>query len=64
MAETGEAQEGEVLDISVNGLAQWLFGFRTLKEIAAEEGRMGGSGLPDWTKGIRPIDGVFLDEIV
>lgn len=64
MAETGEAQEGEVLDISVNGLAQWLFGFRTLKEIAAEEGRMGESGLPDWTKGIRPIDGVFLDEIV
>ena len=46
------------------GVEQWLFGFRPLSEIAAEEGRMDGTDLPAWTKDVRPIDGVFLDEVV
>ena len=62
--EAGEKQSKETLAISVDGLAQWLFGFRPLSEIAAEEGRMDGTDLPAWTKDVRPIDDVFLDEVV
>jgi len=57
-------QNGETLAISIDGLAQWLFGFRPLQEIAAEEGRDSKPHLPAWTEDIRPIAGVFLDEVV
>lgn len=62
--EAGEKQSKETLALSVDGLAQWLFGFRPLSEIAAGEGSVDGTALPAWTKDVRPIDGVFLDEVV
>ena len=53
-----------VYERNADGLAQWLFGFRPLSEIVAGEGRLDGTALPAWTKDVRPIDGVFLDEVV
>ncbi len=64
MTEGAAEQSGVTLAISIDGLAQWLFGFRPLQEIAAEEGRDSKIHLPSWTEDIRPIDGVFLDEVV
>ena len=64
MTEGAAEQSGVTLAISIDGLAQWLFGFRPLQEIAAEEGRDSKIHLPSWTEDIRPIDGVFLDETV
>ena len=39
--EAGEKQSKETLAISIDGLAQWLFGFRPLSEIVAGEGKTG-----------------------
>lgn len=70
---------GKLLSLPIDGLAQWLFGYRTLSEIAKEDGCRkegpssgeadgpGGAsfiGLPAWTREIRPLAGVFIDETV
>lgn len=64
LAEAGKEKREEALAISVDGLSQWLFGFRSLEEIAAGEGGRNARLLPAWTEDIRPINGVFLDEVV
>lgn len=48
----------EVLDISIQGLASWLFGY-TGSQKAPDEGE-----LPFWRRYVRVLEGVFLDEIV
>ena len=58
--ESGRGEE--ILHLSVDGLAQWLFGYRGLDEILESEGR--GGQMPEWAGRIRPIDGVLLDEVV
>lgn len=70
---------GKLLSLTIDGLAQWLFGYRALSEIAKEaccrkEGPSsweadspdGGAfhQLPAWTREIRPLAGVFIDETV
>lgn len=50
----------EVLEITVEQLTTWLFGYRPLDEILEEE----GEDPPFWWQYIKPLQGVFLDEIV
>lgn len=50
----------EVLDITVDQLASWLFGYMPLDGILEED----GTEPPFWCRYIRPLEGIFLDEIV
>ena len=45
----------EVLEINIDELAQWIFGYRPLEEIS-------GVAPPFWTEYVRTLRGVFLDE--
>ena len=47
----------EVLEINIDELAQWIFGYRPLEEIS-------GVAPPFWTEYVRTLRGVFLDEVV
>ena len=47
----------EVLEINVDELAQWIFGYRPLEEILTV-------APPFWTEYVRTLQGVFLDEVV
>lgn len=50
----------EIMDISIDGLASWLFGYSGPDRVIAEE----GGNLPFWTRYVRTLEGVFLDEVV
>lgn len=50
----------EVLDITVEQLASWLFGYSSLEQAMETD----LNELPFWHRYIRPLSGVFLDEIV
>lgn len=58
----GSEREEEILNLSIDSLARWLFGYRGLDEILESEGR--GGQTPEWAGRIRPIDGVLIDEVV
>ncbi len=47
----------EILDISVEKLTAWLFGYRRLEDLLEEE-------VPFWCDYIQTLQGVFLDEVV
>ena len=47
----------EVLEINIDELAQWIFGYKTLEETL-------GVMPPFWTEYVRTLQGVFLDEVV
>ena len=47
----------EVLEINVDELAQWIFGYRPLEEILTV-------APPFWTEYVRTLQGVFIDEVV
>lgn len=57
----GEERGLETLRLSIDELAQWLFGYKNLVEILAEGGE---TEIPEWTKGILPVRGVMIDEVV
>lgn len=50
----------EVLDITIEQLAVWLFGYSTLEEIMGSAGETA----PFWCAYVQPLRGVFLDEVV
>lgn len=50
----------EVLEITVEQMTAWLFGYRTLDEIMEED----GGTPPFWWQYVKPLQGVFLDEVV
>ena len=56
----GTLVSSEVLDITIEQLASWLFGYRTLEELA--DGSQDGA--PFWCAYVRALDGVYLDEVV
>ena len=47
----------EVLEINIDELAQWIFGYKPLEEVLSV-------APPFWTEYVRTLQGVFLDEIV
>ena len=47
----------EVLEISIDELAQWIFGYKPLEEILSVAPTF-------WTEYVRTLRGVFLDEVV
>ena len=59
--EADEAEQipssSEVLEINIDELAQWIFGYKTLEETL-------GVMPPFWTEYVRTLQGVFLDEVV
>ena len=50
----------EVLDITIEQLASWLFGYSALEELAEGE----QNGAPFWSAYVQVLDGVYLDEVV
>ena len=50
----------EVLDITIEQLASWLFGYSALEELAEGE----QNGVPFWCAYVQVLDGVYLDEVV
>ena len=50
----------EVLDITIEQLASWLFGYSVLEELAEGE----QNGVPFWCAYVQVLDGVYLDEVV
>lgn len=50
----------EVLDITIDRLASWLFGYCPLEQLLEED----GVEPPFWCRYVRPLEGIFLDEIV
>ena len=59
--EADEAEQipssSEVLEINIDEMAQWIFGYKTLEETL-------GVMPPFWTEYVRTLQGVFLDEVV
>ena len=59
--EADEAEQipssSEVLEINIDELVQWIFGYKTLEETL-------GVMPPFWTEYVRTLQGVFLDEVV
>lgn len=53
-------RSAQVLDITIDQLAEWLSGYRTLEETMGVE----PDALPFWCRYVRPFRGVFLDEVV
>ncbi len=47
----------EVLEINIDELAQWIFGYKPLEEVLSV-------APPFWTEYVRTLQGVFLDEVV
>lgn len=47
----------EALEINIDELAQWIFGYKPLEEIL-------GVVPPFWTEYVRTLQGVFIDEVV
>lgn len=47
----------EVLEINIDQLAQWIFGYKPLEEVLSV-------APPFWTEYVRTLRGVFLDEVV
>ncbi len=47
----------EVLEINIDQLAQWIFGYKPLEEVLSV-------APPFWTEYVRTLQGVFLDEVV
>lgn len=51
----------EVLDITIDGLASWLFGYSNIEGGLGEDGE---SERPFWLLYVRTLEGIYLDEIV
>ena len=50
----------EVLDITIEQLASWLFGYSVLEELADGQQNV----VPFWCAYVQALDGVYLDEVV
>ena len=50
----------EVLDITIEQLASWLFGYSVLEELADGQQNV----VPFWCSYVQALDGVYLDEVV
>ena len=55
---SGTLDSTEVLEITIEDLASWLFGYMRLEDREDEDKP------PFWCSYIQPLEGVFLDEVV
>ena len=58
MPYSGTLDSTEVLEITIEDLASWLFGYMRLEDREDE------NKPPFWCSYIQPLEGVFLDEVV
>ena len=54
----------EVLDITIEQLASWLFGYSALEELAEGVPNEEKNEVPFWCAYVQALDGVYLDEVV